>query len=96
MDKAPTRWKVSQPQDLFTETELESLLDRKELRTRNQVIINLLIYQALKSGEIINLKTSDVDLEKGTIYIRKSRKSNARKLELKPNQVMLFINKAMR
>ena len=59
--------------------ELESLLDRKEryesLRIRNQVIISLLIYQALKTGETINLKTSDVDLEKGTIYIRKSRKS---------------------
>jgi integrase/recombinase XerD len=67
--------KQVQLQDLFTETELESLLDRKEryesLRIRNQVIISLLIYQALKAGEIINLKTSDIDLEKGTIYIRK-------------------------
>jgi site-specific recombinase XerD len=86
--------KQVQLQDMFTESELESLLDRKEryeaLRTRNQVIISLLIYQALKTGEIINLKTSDVDLEKGTIYIRKSRKSNARKLELKPKQIMVF------
>jgi integrase/recombinase XerD len=86
--------KQVQLQDLFTESELESLLDRKEryesLRTRNQVIISLLIYQALKTGEIINLKTSDVDLEKGTIYIRRTRKSNARKLELKPGQVMGF------
>jgi integrase/recombinase XerD len=86
--------KQVQLQDLFTETELESLLDRKEryesLRIRNQVIISLLIYQALKAGEIINLKTADIDLEKGTIYIRKTRKSNARKLELKPNQIMSF------
>jgi integrase/recombinase XerD len=86
--------KQIQLQDLFTETELESLLDRKEryesLRIRNQVIISLLIYQALKTGEIINLKTSDVDLEKGTIYVRKTRKSNARKLELKPKQIMSF------
>jgi integrase/recombinase XerD len=86
--------KQVQLQDLFTETELESLLDRKEryeaLRLRNQVIMGLLIYQALKTGEIINLKTYDIDLEKGTIYIRKTRKSNARKLELRPNQVMGF------
>jgi site-specific recombinase XerD len=86
--------KQIQLQDLFTESELESLLDRKEryesLRTRNRVIISLLIYQALKTGEIINLKASDIDLEKGTIYIRRTRKSNARKLELKPNQVLVF------
>jgi integrase/recombinase XerD len=86
--------KQVQLQDLFTETELESLLDRKEryeaLRIRNQVIMSLLIYQALKTGEIINLKTPDIDLEKGTIYIRRTSKSNARKLELKPSQVMGF------
>jgi integrase/recombinase XerD len=86
--------KQVQLQDLFTERELESLLDRKEryesLRTRNRVIISLLIYQALKTGEIINLKTPDIDLEKGTVYVRKSRRSNARKLELKPSQVMGF------
>jgi integrase/recombinase XerD len=86
--------KQVQLQDLFTETELESLLDRKEryesLRTRNQVIISLLIYQALKAGDIINLKISDIDLEKGTIYIRKSRRTNARKQELKPKQIMVF------
>jgi integrase/recombinase XerD len=79
--------KQVQLQDLFTEMELESLLDRKEryesLRIRNQVIISLLIYQALKTGEIINLKTLDVDLEKGTIYIRKSRKIQCKKVGTK-------------
>ena len=81
-------------QDLFTEAELESLLNRKEryehLRIRSQVIISLLIYQALKAKEIVNLKTTDIDLEQGKIYIRKTTKANARKLELKPKQIMSF------
>ena len=84
--------KPVQLQDLFTEAELENLMDRKEryelLKIRNRVIIGLLIYQALRTREIINLQTTDVDLDKGKIYIRKVARTNARKLDLIPGQVM--------
>jgi integrase/recombinase XerD len=86
--------KPLQLQDLFTEKELESLLDRKEryesIRIRNQVIISLLIYQALRQKEITNLKVQDIDLGSGTIFINASRGTNERKLQLKTNQVMMF------
>ena len=81
-----------QLQDLFTPAELELLLQRKErypeLRSRNQVIIGLLIYQGLTTGELVNLEVHDVNLEQGTIYSRGSSRINARTLSLKPGQVM--------
>ena len=86
--------KPVQLQDLFIEKELESLLDRKEryesARIRNQVIISLLIYQALRQKEIINLKVQDIDLEAGIIKINATRTTNERILQLKTNQVMMF------
>ncbi|MGK7397147.1 MAG: tyrosine-type recombinase/integrase, partial [Candidatus Cyclobacteriaceae bacterium M3_2C_046] len=84
--------KPLQLQDLFTEKELESLLNRKEryesIRIRNQVIISLLIYQALRQKEITNLKVQDIDLEAGTIFINATRNTNERELQLKTSQVM--------
>lgn len=83
-----------QLQDLFTEEELESLLERKEqftvLSLRNRLLTSLLIYQALRPGELENLRTEDVNLEAGTIYIRATARSDARTLPLKPNQILLF------
>ena len=83
-----------QLQDLFTVEELELLLEREErykaAKLKNQVIISLLIYQALKLGELAGLKTDDVDLQSGTVYVGETPKSNSRTLSLKPKQVMLF------
>jgi site-specific recombinase XerD len=83
-----------QLQDLFTEKELELLMERKEryeiLKNRNRIIVSLLIYQGLTSGEIKQLELNDVDLEKGSIYIKSSRKTNPRTLPLKPNQILLL------
>ena len=82
-----------QLQDLFTEVELQGLLDREEryglLKNRNQLIISLLIFQGLTTGELIRLKGEDVDLEKGEIFIAASSRLNARRLSLKPMQIML-------
>lgn len=55
---------------------------------RNRVIVGLLIYQGLKTSELIRLEVEDALPHKGKIYIRGSRKSNARTLELKPWQVI--------
>ena len=85
-----------QLQDLFKKEELELLLDRKErypiLKNRNQIIISLLIYQALTNGEITNLELENIKLEEGTIYIKQGRKTNARTLKLQPRQVFWFMN----
>lgn len=81
-----------QLQDLFTAEELEVLLERRErytdLKNRNQVIIGLLIYQGITTGELTRIELQDIDLEVGEIYIKSSSKLNSRTLKLKPNQIL--------
>lgn len=89
-----------QLQDLFSEKELQKLLEPKIerypfLTRKNQIIMSLLVYQALKSGEIIQLKTNDINLEKATIQITGTGITNSRILPLKAQQILLlyeFIN----
>ncbi len=81
-----------QLQDLFTPTELESLLEKKyryaQLHHRNQLIISLLIYQGLTTGELIRLDTESLNLDKGQIQLPSSRRLHGRSLSLKPNQIL--------
>jgi integrase/recombinase XerD len=83
-----------QLQDLFSSEELETLMERKErysdLKTRNRVIISLLIYQALTTGEIVKLTLDNINLKEGTIYIKQGLKSNSRTLKLQTTQIMLL------
>jgi integrase/recombinase XerD len=84
-----------QLQDLFTADELESLLTAKKerykgLEYRNKVLISLLIYQALRPIEMEALQCDNINLEKGTIYIKATPKNNSRTLALKVNQILLF------
>ncbi|TRX34918.1 tyrosine-type recombinase/integrase [Flavobacterium restrictum] len=89
-----------QLQDLFSEKELQKLLEPRIerypfLTKKNQIIMSLLVYQALKSGEIIQLKTDDINLEKATIQIIGTGITNSRILPLKAQQILLlyeFIN----
>jgi integrase/recombinase XerD len=75
-----------QLQDLFTAEELQLILTRaKESKPgrqyyRNQVILGLLVYQGLKTGELTALTIQDINLEVGTVYIKANRKSHARTL----------------
>jgi len=91
------RKKPIQLQDLFTDQELQKLLEpRKEryplLAKRNQIIIGLLVHQALKIGEIIQIKTDDINLEKAQINITGTSQTNNRILPLKAEQILLFYN----
>ena len=84
-----------QLQDLFTEKELQSLLKpRKErypfLAKRNQIIMSLLIYQGIKTGELIKIKIQDIDLEKAQIKITGTALTNNRTLPLKAQQILLL------
>jgi len=83
-----------QLQDLFTSTELEQLMDRKEryesVRIRNQVAVSLLIYQGLRLTEVEQLRVQNIDLEAGTIYSKGMAKTLPRTLKMKPQQIMLF------
>lgn len=87
--------------DLFSSTELELLMERNErfiiLKTRNQAIASLLIYQALQIGEIANLKVQHINLDNGKVYVKESKSGTRRHLELHPKQYKIFeeyINKS--
>jgi len=60
----------------------------KLLHQRNTVILGLMIYQGLDSGEIASLETGYVNLSECKIYIPSGRNSNARTLKLQANQIL--------
>ena len=62
----------------------------KLLHQRNMVILGLLIYQGLDSGEIARLETNHINLGEGKIYIPSARNSNSRTLKLQANQILPF------
>lgn len=60
----------------------------KLLHLRNTVILGLMIYQGLDSGEIARLETSHINLGEGRIYIPSGRKSSSRTLRLQATQIL--------
>lgn len=73
---------------LFTPEELNEFLERKDkaipgLKLRNQIIRQVLVYQALTVQELINLTIDNIDLQNGNIIIK-----NSRTLELHPKQIL--------
>ena len=90
--------KQIQVDNLYSLETLENFLKtfeikRKErLKRRNEVIITLLIYQALTVSEISNLEVENIDLENGEIQIKSGHHQQKRKLPLKAKQILLFYN----
>jgi integrase/recombinase XerD len=67
----------------------------ESIKQRDKVILSLLIFQALTTTEVIELKVNDIDLEECTIKIRaaenKGRRGNkARTLALQSKQILLI------
>ena len=84
-----------QLQELLTEKELQKLLEPREerykiLEKRNQIIISLLVNQALLVGDIERLKIEDLDLKNAKIKIKSTGITNERILDLKAEQILLF------
>jgi site-specific recombinase XerD len=85
-------------ESLYSKEELEMLYQesiKQSENTLNKIILGLLIYQALTSSEIIELKVSEVNLEEGTIKIKgndqKTKSGNkGRVLALKPKQILII------
>ena len=71
---------------------LEKLYDnysKKTLRDkRNKVILGLLIYQGVTTGELQRMEPGHVQLNKGRIFIQGTRKTNSRYLQLQPHQIL--------
>lgn len=88
--------KPMQHQELFAVEELELLLKREVrypvLKNRNKALLSLLIYQGLTPQNIINLRTIDIDLDAGTVYVMATKQLTRRTLELRPNQVLTLLS----
>ena len=80
-------------EDLYYSFETENIKDRYHRLTakRSKIITGLIVYQGLNTTSLSKLKTEHLQLSKGKIYIPSTRRSNARELELKPWQIMEFI-----
>ncbi len=84
-----------QTQDLLAPEELALLLRPRPnryalLENRNQIIIGLLVHQGLLVREIGALKVGDIDLQKATVRVPATSKTEARKLRLDAAQVMVL------
>jgi len=81
--------------NLFTESELELLLDREEryngMRERNRAMFSLLIYQGLTLKELENIRISDIDFDEGIINVRRSIRNSPRTLRMIPKQVVIML-----
>ena len=64
----------------------------KRTHERDTIILGLLIFQGLDSGNLKRLTVKDVNLTAGTIYIASNRKSNARTLKLESVQILSIHN----
>ena len=56
-------------------------------RKRNKVIVGLIVYQGVRSEEIMQLQLTDVKLREGKIHIPAARRSNERTLRLESHQL---------
>lgn len=84
-----------QLQELLTEQELQKLLEpRKEryriLEKRNQIILSLLVNQALLVSDIESLRIENLDLKNAKIKVKSTGITNERILDLKAEQILLF------
>lgn len=55
---------------------------------RNTVILGLLVYQAVHSGELQKMEIGHISLGAGTVYIPSTNRSNGRTLQLLPVQII--------
>lgn len=60
----------------------------KRIHQRNRVILGMLLYQGLHTGELKRVEKNHLHLAQGTIYIPSTRRSNSRVLKLQSAQII--------
>lgn len=80
------------PHDLLAFEVLEEIYQAYpviDTRTkRNKIMLGIYIYQGITTDELRKLQTNHINLQKGKIHIPGSKRSNSRKLNLKPFQIL--------
>lgn len=80
-------------EDLYYSYSTDNLeyFDDVSVAIRNKVIVGLMVYQGLSTTTLKSLQYDNIHLDKGKIYIPRTRKTNSRVLELKPQQMIPII-----
>ena len=80
------------PKDMLTREQIEQVYNEYQAQTavqkRNKVILGFYVYQGLLREEIEQLEQTDINLNKGTVLIRKSVRLQQRILLLNASQVL--------
>jgi integrase/recombinase XerD len=80
------------PNNLLSREELEDLYRQYQWQLRvdreKKIMLGLLIYQGLRTDEVMNLEAAHIDLREGRIFIKGARKSKERWLPLQANQAL--------
>ena len=81
-------------EDLYYSFETDNYKDKsqKHALKRGKILVGLIVYQGLNTTDLGSLKVEHLQLTKGKIYVPSTKRSNARELELKPWQIMEFMN----
>ena len=79
---------------IFQPHELHAIYNRYQDETlkgkRNKIMLSLLVYQGVKTEELIKLEVQDVKVREGKIEIPGGAKSDRRLLQLESHQVLEF------
>ncbi|MCF8255541.1 MAG: tyrosine-type recombinase/integrase [Bacteroidia bacterium] len=80
------------PNDILTQKQIERIFENYQAETpvqkRNKIMISLVVYQGIEREEIYFLEPKDINLEKGTIQVRRNTRLQERILKLNAKQVL--------
>ena len=80
------------PSDLLNKKELNTIYVDYPTETivqkRNKTLLGLAIYQAMRLDELEAIEPGDIDLHKGTVYIKKTGRAMRRTLKLEAHQIL--------
>jgi integrase/recombinase XerD len=86
--KRKALYHIFQPEELHAI--YNSYQDESLKGKRNKIMLSLLVYQGIKTEELIKLEVQDVKLREGKIEIPGGAKSERRLLQLESHQVLEF------
>jgi integrase/recombinase XerD len=92
LDNPAKKLRVKIPRQRISKThtrqELNDILENYQSTTKYKIILSLIIHQGVNTSTLKALKIQDIDVEKGTIYLPATTRSNARNLSLQQTQIL--------
>lgn len=79
--------KYEQLVEMYQNTQGEGIVGK-----RNRIMLGLMIYQGLNTGELAKVEVKDINIHEGTVYVPQVGRSNSRTLKLEAHQVIEIQN----